>query len=133
MCEVMPSGAVLKVQLFDQPLLSLTVSAVDQRPMHLLLSMGPVFDSQGCPTRTTVERLNGLLDCLGFHRVIPEGVRVFRTAPDGPLCLGRGDARLLVGRQFASQVLLRPDPEAFIVEATGSVAVPLQPESCATA
>ena len=131
--EPSPLQHHLSVRLWGETLLSLSVSAEDQRPLQLLISLGSVFDNQGCPARTTVERLNGLLDCLGFHRVIPEGVRVFRTAPDGPLCLGRGDARLLVGRQFASQVLLRPDPEAFIVEATGSVAVPLQLESCATA
>ena len=131
--EVTPTGAVLKVQLFDRPLLSLFVSAGERRPLQLLLCMGTVFDGLGRPTRTTVERLNGLLDCLGFHGVIPDGVRVFRTAPDGSLCLGRGDSRLLVGRQFATEVLLRPDPEAFIVEATGSLAVPLQLEPCATA
>lgn len=132
-CESSPTGWRLQVQLFDQPLLSLCVSGGEPRPLQLLLCLGPVFDGLGCPTRTTVERLNGLLDCLGFHRVIPDGVRVFRSAPDGPLCLGRGDTRLMVGRQYATQVLLRPDPEHFIVEATGSVAVPLQLEPCATA
>lgn len=132
-CEQSALQDHLKVRLWDVTLLSLSVSAEDQRPLQLLISLGSVFDSHGCPTRTTVERLNGLLDCLGFHRVIPEGVRVFRITPDGPRCLGLGSGRVMVGRQFATEVLLRSDPEHFIVEATGSMAIPLQLEPCATA
>jgi hypothetical protein len=131
--EQSPLHHHLSVHLWDETLLSLSVSAEDQRPLQLLISLGSVFDNQGCPARATVERLNGLLDCLGFHHVIPEGVRVFRNTPDGPRCLGLGNGRVMVGRQFATEVLLRPDPEAFIVEATGSMAVPLQLERCATA
>jgi hypothetical protein len=40
---------------------------------------GGFFDSTGRPTRTTRERLNGLLDAAGGLGVIPKGVRVFLT------------------------------------------------------
>ena len=132
-CEHTLQQHNLIVRLWDDPLLTLTVRAEDQRPLQLQISLGSVFESNGSPTRTTVERLNGLLDCLSFHRVIPEGVRVFRSTPDGPRCLGLGNGRVMVGRQFVTTVLLRPDPEHFIVEATGCQAIPLQVPPCAIA
>lgn len=52
---------------------------------------GDFYDSKGRPSRTTRERLNGLLDALGTSGFIPEGVRVF-IREDGTCCIGKGEA-----------------------------------------
>jgi hypothetical protein len=44
---------------------------------HLILRNGGFFDSKGRPSRTTRERLNGLLDTAGDLNLIPEGARLF--------------------------------------------------------
>ena len=77
------------VKLFGKEIFSLSfdngeVSAVTVRS-------GDFYDSSGRPSRTTRERLNGLLDLLGGRGVIPEGVRVF-VREDGSCCVGKGDA-----------------------------------------
>jgi hypothetical protein len=43
----------------------------------LILRNGGFFDSKGRPSRTTRERLNGLLDTAGGLSLIPDGVRLF--------------------------------------------------------
>ena len=43
----------------------------------LIIRNGGFFDSKGRPSRTTRERLNGLLDAAGDLGCIPEGVRLF--------------------------------------------------------
>ena len=43
----------------------------------LIVRNGGFFDSKGRPSRTTRERLNGLLDAAGDLGLIPEGVRLF--------------------------------------------------------
>ena len=43
----------------------------------LIIRNGGFFDSKGRPSRTTRERLNGLLDAAGGLGLIPEGVRLF--------------------------------------------------------
>lgn len=43
----------------------------------ILVRNGGFFDSRGLPSRTTRERLNGILDLLGYRKLIPDGVRVF--------------------------------------------------------
>ena len=43
----------------------------------LIIRNGGFFDSKGRPSRTTRERLNGLLDAAGELGCIPKGVRLF--------------------------------------------------------
>ena len=82
----------LKVCLFDHLIMELVIN-----PLHpgsiagLLVHTGDFYDSKGRPSRTTRERLNGLLDALGEAHFIPEGVRVF-LAEDGRCRLGKGEA-----------------------------------------
>ena len=57
----------------------------------MFIYSGDFYDSKGRPSRTTRERLNGLLDALGQNGFIPEGVRVF-IREDGSCNIGKGDA-----------------------------------------
>jgi hypothetical protein len=52
------------------------VSIFELSAQCLTLRNGGFFDSKGRPSRTTRERLNGLLDTAGQLRLIPEGVRL---------------------------------------------------------
>lgn len=90
-CNECPRKA-LRVCLFDHLIMELVVNPL--RPgsiVGLLVRTGDFYDSKGRPSRTTRERLNGLLDALGEARFIPEGVRIF-LQEDGTCCLGKGSA-----------------------------------------
>ena len=84
--------AHLVIRLFGKDILRVFFSPVNPRVVAgILVSTGDFYDSKGRPSRTTRERLNGLLDSLGTAGFIPEGVRVF-LREDGQCCLGKGDA-----------------------------------------
>ena len=57
---------VFRITLFGKPILCLHADAVH-------IHAGDFYDSLGRPSRTTRERLNGLLDALGDENIIPEG------------------------------------------------------------
>ena len=77
------------VKLFGKEILFLGFQA--GRVTTVVARSGDFYDSKGRPSRTTRERLNGLLDALGQNQFIPEGVRVF-IREDGTCCLGKGEA-----------------------------------------
>ena len=80
------------VTLFDREILRLYVSPLNPRIIAgCMISAGDFYDSKGRPSRTTRERLNGLLDALGTAQFIPEGVRVF-FREDNSCAIGKGDA-----------------------------------------
>lgn len=61
---------------------------------------GSFYDGLGRPTRTTRERLNGILDYLGSQQIIPEGVRIFFD-PESKICfVGRDDERQPIGKRY---------------------------------
>jgi len=79
------------VYLFDQKIMHLVVNPFNPRIIAGIgIFTGNFYDSKGRPSRTTRERLNGLLDALGAAQFIPEGVRVF-IREDGSCCIGKGD------------------------------------------
>jgi hypothetical protein len=69
--------------------------------IEAILYDGGFFDGDGRPSKTTRERLNGLLDALGEACLLPEGIRVYL---DGPTAYvgRRGDIRMPLGRGHAS-------------------------------
>lgn len=100
---------LLKVYLFNDEILSVTRSA---RGVSVRVSFTSYYDHFGQPTATTCERLNGLLDRLGCHEVLPVGVRVFRDhSTDEPLTyLGRGEDKIAVGEGLAESVYIKASP-----------------------
>lgn len=90
-CPCCPRTA-LAVRLFDKEIIRLVVNPFSPRAIAGIgVFSGDFYDSKGRPSRTTRERLNGLLDALGAAKFIPEGVRVF-LREDDTCCLGKGDA-----------------------------------------
>ena len=80
------------VKLFGKTIMRIYLSPLNNRtPVGVLLNTGDFYDSKGRPSRTTRERLNGLLDFLCTYKVLPEGVRVF-LREDGHCCVGKGTA-----------------------------------------
>ena len=90
-CDACPSTH-LEVSLFGQKILHIVPSPFNERVVAAVaVFTGDFYDSKGRPSRTTRERLNGLLDALGVAGFIPEGVRVF-LREDSSCCLGKGEA-----------------------------------------
>ena len=79
------------VKLFNKLIMKIYLSPVNNRtPVGIVLQTGDFYDSKGRPSRTTRERLNGILDSLGAFNVIPEGTRVF-IGEDGTCHIGKGE------------------------------------------
>lgn len=98
----------MTVKLFEATILELGFSAKNHK--HLLwvsIGNGGFFDGRGNPSRTTRERLNGLLDALGTHGYIPEKVRAFIL--DDVCYIGNYDGRTSLTAAVA-EVQLVPNP-----------------------
>lgn len=87
---------VLGVWLFGEPIAELLF--LGGRFEGVILSDGNFYDKAGRPSRTTRERLNGILDHLGEICFIPEGVRVFIDPEDERTYVGRKAKRLPFGK-----------------------------------
>ena len=82
----------LVISLYGKEIMRILFSPVNPRVVAGVLVMsGDFYDSKGRPSRTTRERLNGLLDALGAAKFIPEGVRAF-IREDSSCALGKGEA-----------------------------------------
>lgn len=90
-CPTCPRIAIV-VRLFGKDILRLVANPFNPRIIAgICVFTGDFYDSKGRPSRTTRERLNGLLDAMGTAGFIPEGVRIF-LREDGSCCVGKGDA-----------------------------------------
>ena len=91
-CEHCKRPAHVAIRLYDKDIMRILFSPINPRVVAgILLRTGDFYDSKGRPSRTTRERLNGLLDALGTAGFIPEGVRVF-LREDNACVVGKGDA-----------------------------------------
>jgi hypothetical protein len=109
----------LFVRLHGETILALSISLPDEEVIHTQISLGTTFTADGCPTKTTVERLNGLLDCLGTHGVIPEKVRIFRDpSGGGSFFFGKGEKKTPVGQRHARNIVLKSDPDELLIESS---------------
>lgn len=96
----------LIVNLFDKEILRVFFGPGNDRAVTgVMISAGGFYDKKGRPSRTTRERLNGLLDALGSTGSIPEGVRVF-FRDDGACCLGKGDSYKSLDSENSSSFIL---------------------------
>lgn len=83
----------LRVKLFNESILTLILSPANPRiPSGIVLQGGNFYDSKGRPSRTTRERLNGILDSLGELHFIPQGIRAFIDKETGECRVGAGEA-----------------------------------------
>lgn len=105
-----------KIYLHDDNILSLIL--MDCTPVSLRLSFGSRFTEDGHPKKTTIERLNGLLDSLSVHMIIPPGVRIFRDKLSDCYYLGKGEDKIMVGKNYATCLMLKPSPSDFQIEAS---------------
>jgi hypothetical protein len=60
------------------------------KAIDILILDGSFYDKAGNPSKTTRERLNGILDTLGQEGVIGDGIRAFIDKEDGICYVGRG-------------------------------------------
>ena len=91
-CHHCERPAHLVIRLYGKNIMRILFSPINPRVVAgILIRTGDFYDSKGRPSRTTRERLNGLLDALGTANFIPEGVRVF-IREDSSCVLGKGDA-----------------------------------------
>lgn len=107
------------VYLYGAKILEVVVS--DGKAFFVKVSTGNHFTIEGYPKKTTIERLNGLLDELGSHMVLPEGVRIFKDRIENLFYLGKGDNKIAVGKGLATEVILHPDHNEFRVQASDLV------------
>jgi hypothetical protein len=83
---------------------------------HLIVRNGGFFDSKGRPSRTTRERLNGLLDAAGELGWIPEGVRAFlaNNGQKDTCFIGKGETCGVLDSQCPDRIIAR-NPEQLLV------------------
>jgi hypothetical protein len=89
--------------LFGQAILELSFD--EALFLDAVVYDGKFYDSKGRPSRTTRERLNGLLDALGQECLIPEGVRVFFAEEDGGCFVGLGKNCQPIGDGFSPVII----------------------------
>ncbi len=90
-CDCCERPSHIVVRLFGEEIIRFYTSPLNNRIIvGALVSAGNFYDSKGRPSRTTRERLNGLLDFACRQNFFPEGIRVF-IREDGDCCIGRGD------------------------------------------
>ena len=82
----------------------------------LIVRNGGFFDSKGRPSRTTRERLNGLLDAAGDLGCIPEGVRLFlgNNGQKETCFVGKGTTMGVLDESSADRVLARNKEQLLI-------------------
>lgn len=119
-CNITKSSATtverFSVLLYGAEILDILMC--DEHPVHVKVGISKQFTIEGYPKKTTIERLNGLLDELGGHGIIPAGVRIFKDRIENLFYLGKGDNKIAVGKGLATEVLLAPDQHEFRVQAT---------------
>ena len=85
-------GDPIEFRLFGKVIMEVYTSPLNHRLIvGVICKTGDFYDSKGRPSRTTRERLNGLLDALGTAGFIPEGIRAFLRDDNG-CYIGKGEA-----------------------------------------
>ena len=101
----------LLIKLFGKPIIEAVASK--DAVTHGAFYAGDFYDSKGRPSRTTRERINGLLAQGGDNGVIPEGVRVFINKETGECCVGKGDHCRLLDKDHTA-VYIQPNPAELV-------------------
>jgi len=104
----------IDVDLFGSTIMSLIVKDFAIHSIRLLF--GGMYDQEGNPTSTTIERINGLLATLGQLHALPEGVRIFKHREEGCYAVGKDEDYVTIGRDRYRDVMLRPSKARFEVD-----------------
>lgn len=125
-CSVDHLLNVFKVYLCDQEILSVLITnkSLLQQSLQtganvysIRVSIGENLTLDGYPRKTTVERLNGILDKLSDYNVIPVDVRLYKHREQDTYALGKGDDYIAVGQRAAKRVIITPNANQLILEA----------------
>ena len=94
------------VRLFDKEILRVYTNPLNRNAVAgIKIQAGDFYDSKGRPSRTTRERINGLLDFLCTKKCLPEGVRCFINE-EGQCCIGKGSSCKPLGRDNPAVVVM---------------------------
>lgn len=101
------------VHLFDKPILRL---ATDNGVItSASIFSGGVYDEYGNPTDLTRERLNGLLEALGFEGIIPLDVRVWADWEHQMCYIARREERIALNEGYCTKVTIKANAKEFTV------------------
>jgi hypothetical protein len=125
----------LLVSIHGKPILRLVKNgrAIDA----VYVFSGFYYDRDGNPSRTTGERLNGLLDALGELEVIPKRIRLIKDREYNLSFIGQINeagptkVRAVLNQNYSDVVEVTPDPERFVVKNAGILAL-ADLETCKT-
>ena len=100
---------VFRVCLFDKLIFEASERCVS-------VFSGDFYDSKGRPSRTTRERLNGLLDAVGELGWTPKGVRafLFDDGEESTCCIGKGEVCGVLDSKHPDRIIAR-NPEQLLV------------------
>ena len=111
--SLVPNSDGLMVLLHYQPIMMIC-SKGDEITKVFVLS-GFYYDMGGNPTKTTRERLNGLLDYLGDEEVIPQGVRVIYDVEHDLCYLKYKEERFVLNKDYTDAIGIDATPDQFSV------------------
>lgn len=116
-CSLGSKERIFSAFLYETELLNLVLDKNDQ-PVYLKISIGDRFAFGGLPSKAVIERLNGILDNLGIHGLIPEKIRIHKDRDEGIFYLGNGDSKVAVGQKYARNIVISSDPDNLCIEST---------------
>jgi hypothetical protein len=102
----------LTVTIGKNPIMKITKNNENDLD-RIYVFAGNHYDKYGNPTDTTKERLNGILDALGYQGVIPNNVRVFFDPNEDRCYFGRFDEKVALHRDYCVMASIEANPYLF--------------------
>ena len=106
----------LTVSIQGNPILRVTRTDDNKDFDKVFVFAGGVYDHNGNPSDTTKERLNGLLNALGWCGVIPTRVRVFFDPEFGLTYYGSGENKVALNYNYCVMASILATPTEFIFD-----------------
>lgn len=106
----------LTVSIQDNPILRVTRTDDNKDFDKVFVFAGGIYDHNGNPSDTTKERLNGLLNALGWCGVIPTKVRVFFDPEFNLTYFGSGENKVALNSNYCVMASILATPTEFIFD-----------------
>lgn len=103
----------LTVCIEGNPILRITRTDDNQDFDKVFVFAGGDYDENGNPVNITKERLNGLLNALGWCGVIPTRVRVFWDQEANLTYFGSGETKIALNYNYCVMASIPADPTEF--------------------